>query len=309
LRHLAALQAISQDGSFRGAAERLGYVQSAVSQQIAFLERRLGTRLVHRGRGPTPVSLTDAGAVVVGHVGEILAQFRAAQADVAALSRGRIGTLRVGACDEIASRLLPPVLRHFTRRRPDVEITTVESSNDTRLLELCEAGQLDLVFADLPLPTGPFAWRELLADPYSLVVPRSHRIARQGRLKRLDDIATLRLLRRRGSRQAARVDAQLRARGLCPEYIREADSAATIQAFVGASIGCAFVPRLAVDVNDPSVAVIDISRVIAPRHVGLVWHRDREKRPALDAFVASAVDVSATVGVPPDGSAAPPPRA
>jgi DNA-binding transcriptional LysR family regulator len=284
-------------------------VQSAVSQQIAFLERRLGTQLVHRGRGPQPVSLTDAGTVVVAHVEEILAQFRAAQADVAALSQGRIGTLRVGACDEIAIRLLPPVLRHFTRLRPEVEIATVESSSDARLLEQCEAGDLDLVFADLPLPGGPFAWQELLADPYSLVVSRSHRIARQGSLRRLEDIATLRLLRRRGSRQAARVDAQLRARGLSPAYVREADSAATIQAFVGASIGCAFLPRLAVDVNDPSIAVIDMSRVIAARQVGLVWHRDREKRPALDAFVASAVDVSAKIGAGPAGTAGPPPRA
>jgi DNA-binding transcriptional LysR family regulator len=284
-------------------------VQSAVSQQIAFLERRLGARLVHRGRGPKPVSLTDAGAVVLGHIEEILAQLRAARADVAALSQGRIGTLRVGAYDEIAIRLLPPVLRHFSRRRPEVEIATLESAGDARLLEACAAGELDVVFADLPLPAGPFAWRELLADPYALVVSRSGRIGRQGRLRRLDDVAALRLVRRRGSRQAARVEAQLRARGLCPPYVREADSAATVQAFVGADIGSAFLPRLAVDADDPNVAVIDMSRVIAPRLVGLVWHRDRATRPALDAFIASAVEVSATVGPPREGEAAPEPRA
>jgi DNA-binding transcriptional LysR family regulator len=309
LRHLVALQAVGQDRSFRRAAERLGYVQSAVSQQIAFLERRLGARLVHRNRGPKLVSLTEAGTVVLGHVEEILAQLRVAQADVAALSEGRVGALRVGAYDEITIRLLPPILRDFARRRPEVEITTVESSNDARLLELCEAGELDVTFADLPLAAGPFAWRELLADPYSLVVSGSSRLARRRKVDRLDDLASLRLIRQRGSRQAARVDAQLHARGLCPPYIREADSTAAIQAFVGASIGAAFLPRLAIDVNDPSVAVIDMSRVIAPRLIGLVWHRDRGKRAALDAFIASAVEVSATLEARGGDRAAPAARA
>src|SRR5919108_294993 len=67
LRYLAALQAVASEGSFRRAAERLGYTQSAVSQQIAALEREVGERVVVRPRGRGEVTLTDAGAVLLGH--------------------------------------------------------------------------------------------------------------------------------------------------------------------------------------------------------------------------------------------------
>src|SRR2546423_13728784 len=61
LRHLTALEAVSRTGSFGRAAKSLGYTQSAVSQQIAALERIVGARLVERPGGPRPVSLTEAG--------------------------------------------------------------------------------------------------------------------------------------------------------------------------------------------------------------------------------------------------------
>ena len=74
LRHLAALQAISDEGTFGRAARRLGYTQSAVSQQIATLERIVGERLVERPGGPRPVSLTEAGKLLLGHADAIVAR-------------------------------------------------------------------------------------------------------------------------------------------------------------------------------------------------------------------------------------------
>src|SRR4030088_324722 len=95
LRHLAALQALALEGSFGRAAIRLGYTQSAVSQQIAALERAVGERLVERPGGPKPVTLTEAGRLLVGHADAIVARLSAAQADMAALHEGAAGTLRV----------------------------------------------------------------------------------------------------------------------------------------------------------------------------------------------------------------------
>lgn len=82
LRHLAALDAVARTRSFRGAAAELGYVQSAISQQIALLERVVGLRLIDRSPGPRPVRLTPGGEVLVRHADAILDIVRAAKQDL-----------------------------------------------------------------------------------------------------------------------------------------------------------------------------------------------------------------------------------
>src|SRR3978361_2376430 len=88
-RHFAALKALADEGSFGRAATRLGYTQSAVSQQIATLERIVGERLVDRPGGPRAVSLTEAGRLLLRHAESIVARLQAAQADLHALRSGR----------------------------------------------------------------------------------------------------------------------------------------------------------------------------------------------------------------------------
>jgi DNA-binding transcriptional LysR family regulator len=84
LRHLVALEAVAREGSFRRAAERLGYVQSAISHQIAALESLVGHRLIDRSRGTRPLTLTPAGELLLSHAQVVIAQMRAAQADLSA---------------------------------------------------------------------------------------------------------------------------------------------------------------------------------------------------------------------------------
>src|ERR671936_2785394 len=95
LRHLTALEAVAREGSFGRAAKSLGYTQSAVSQQIATLERIVGARLIERPGGPKPVSLTEAGRLLLGHAESITARLQAAQADLSALAGGVAGALRI----------------------------------------------------------------------------------------------------------------------------------------------------------------------------------------------------------------------
>src|SRR5438477_346630 len=107
VRHLAALQALAAEHSFGRAARRLGYTQSAVSQQIATLERIVGERLVERPGGPRPVSLTEAGELLLRHAESIVARLKAAQADLHALRAGEVGTRRVGVFQSVGARVLP----------------------------------------------------------------------------------------------------------------------------------------------------------------------------------------------------------
>src|SRR5581483_244091 len=126
IRHLAALQAIAAEHSFGRAAARLGYTQSAVSQQVATLERIVGEQLVERPGGPRAVSLTEAGELLLRHADSIVARLQAAQADLQALQEGEAGTLRVGTFQSVGARVLPEIMRRFTAAWPAVDIVLVE---------------------------------------------------------------------------------------------------------------------------------------------------------------------------------------
>src|SRR5918999_2924433 len=171
LRHLVALKTIADEGSFGKAAERLGYTQSAVSQQIATLERIVGLRLIERPGGPRPVSLTEAGRILLRHAEAIQARLLAAKADMSALEAGDAGRLRVGTFQSVGARILPTLLRRFSETHPDVEVLLRESLHEQELIEMVERGELDMTFWALPLAQGPYESVELLSDPYVLVVP------------------------------------------------------------------------------------------------------------------------------------------
>src|SRR3989442_15164043 len=104
LRHFLALEAVAREGSFGKAATALGYTQSAVSQQIATLERLVGQKLLERPGGPRPVSLTEAGRLLLTHAESIAARVAAAQADLTALADGEAGDLRVGGFPSVRPR-------------------------------------------------------------------------------------------------------------------------------------------------------------------------------------------------------------
>src|SRR5207253_143248 len=113
LRHFAALRAVAAERSFARAAKQLGYTQSAVSQQIAALERAVGARLLERPRGRNLVEPTEAGELLLRHAERIVASLRAAKADLSALAEGTTGSLRIGTFQSIGMSILPTLLSRF----------------------------------------------------------------------------------------------------------------------------------------------------------------------------------------------------
>jgi len=289
LRHLAALDAVAREGSFRRAATSLGYVQSAISQQIAALEKSVGQRLVERSRGGGRLRLTEAGELVLQHAEAILARLKAAQADVAALAEGQ-GQLRVGITQSVGVRILPELMRRFARDWPDVRLRPTEAPADLELYDAVERGDVDLAFVELPVPPGPFEATELMPDPYVLVVPAGSPLAT--RPVTLKDLAGVALVGHTECRGLARVEAQLRSRGLEPEFAFRSDVNATIQALVGAGVGAAVLPALAVDPSDELTAMRELPG-IPPRVLAVARHRDRYQSQAARAFIEHAQAVCA----------------
>ena len=291
LRHLAALEAVAGEGTFGRAAEKLGYTQSAVSQQIATLERIVGERLVERPGGPRPVTLTEAGRILLGHAESIVARLQAAQADLAAFATGEAGSLHVGTFQSVGAKVLPEVMRRFRNAWPNVEIELEESHLDTELCDGVERGDLDLAFVQLPIGNPSVETLELLRDDYLLVTALDSPLADGKRPPTLREIGEQPLIGYRTCRSTELVVDQLRTTGIEPHFVFRSNENGVVQGLAATGVGVALVPRLAVDENDHTVHIVELGPKIAPRIIGIARHRDRYHSAAARAFVATALDV------------------
>lgn len=290
LRHLAALEAVGRTRSFVASARELGYTQSAVSQQVAQLERLVGQRLVERPGGPRPVDLTEAGRLFLRHADSIVAQLDAAQADMAALAEGAAGALRVGIYQSVGARILPALLRRFREDFPRIEVEVNEETDAADLLRLLEHGELDLTFADLPLAEGPFASHEVLVDPYVLLVSAKSELAQRDAAPTLRSLAGVPLI---GWRSTGDPERYLRGRVPDLNVVFRTDDNGTMTALVAEGHGAAVVPRLVVNPRNPAVTALPLGARIPPRHIAIVWHRDRYRSPAAQAFAELARELGA----------------
>ena len=288
LRHLMALKAVAEAGSFGRAAKQLGYTQSAISQQIASLERIVGQRLLERPGGPRPVSLTEAGALLLRHSDAVAARLQAAQADLAALEAGEAGPLRVGTYQSVSAKLLPGLLRELQQELPKVHIRLTESADDFELLTLVEQGTLDLCFVALPIRPGPFEVVELLRDPHVLITQSDSPLGARHRAPSLRELAELPRISYQSCRITQGVEERLHQGGGESNIVFRSDDNGTVQALVAAGVGVAVVPRLTVDEQDPAITMIDLGDRVPPRLIGVAWHRDRLRTQAAEAFVEAA---------------------
>src|SRR5918992_1839096 len=121
VKRLRVLKEVAAQGSFSAAAESLAYTQSAVSQQIAALEREAGTMLVERGaRG---IRLTEAGEALVRHADAIFARLAEAEAELDAIAGLRGGRLRLASFETAGATLVPLAVASFRASHPAVELT------------------------------------------------------------------------------------------------------------------------------------------------------------------------------------------
>jgi DNA-binding transcriptional LysR family regulator len=284
MRHLAALDAVVSTGSFARAALQLGYTQSAVSLQIAALERAARTRLLERPGGRRPVVPTVAGERILRHAVRLTAQLQAAAADLTALAEGTAGTLRVGTFQSMSIRVLPDAVRRLMQVRPGLEVRLQEAPYEDELLALVERGRLDFTFALVP-PEGPFEHVELIRDPYVLLTRAGTALAQRENAPTLAEIGRLPLIAY--SRSTYGVEALLRSRGIEPHVVFRSDESGAVQRMVAAGIGSALIPRLAVDAGIDGVVALDASRRVPARQIGLAWHRDATLPDAAQDFIAA----------------------
>ena len=179
-RRLRVLREVATRGSFSAAAEALAFTQPAVSQQIAALERETGTTLIERG--VRPVRLTDAGRALLVHAEAVLAHLDEAQQELGEIAGLRRGRLRLASFPTAIATLVPNAVARFTQRHPDVDLTVVDDHRQGLIPRLAR-WELDLALIydheALPEPEVRLERAHLLDDPFDLLVPDGHQLARR----------------------------------------------------------------------------------------------------------------------------------
>jgi DNA-binding transcriptional LysR family regulator len=288
LRHLAAFRAVAEEASFNRAATRLGYTQSAVSQQVAALERILDERLFERLKGAAGVTLTEAGKVLFRHTRDLGALLASAQADMEAFSAGALGSLRVGTFQTPGARILPEILSEFFALRPRTEVRLRESVTDHGLLDELEQGELDLAFAALPVRDGPFVVTPLVEDPFLLLARGGLPAGPDGCLPPARRRVRLPLVTFASCPAAEAAIEYLRGLGYEPDLRLRSDHNETLQRAAGLGLGAALVPRLSLVPGEDGLEQVVLPPDAPKREIVLVWRSDRGPAPAARIFAELA---------------------
>jgi DNA-binding transcriptional LysR family regulator len=296
-RHLLALRAAHEEGTFGRAGDRLGFTQSAVSQQIAALEKIVGQQLFDRRPGPNPPTLNVAGELVLSHAERLLGGLEDAEHEVDRLARGLTGSLSVGTFQSVSARVLPLALRRIYDEAPDVDISLVgdDPESDFRRGSILR-GDLDLAFIVGQADDG-LESHYLGADPHVAIVPADEPLG-------LIELAQVKSRPLIGQPEAdscgALVDRGLERLGVTPRYAFRSHDNGAVQGMVAAGVGIAIVPLLTVDTSDPRISVRQTEPALEPRHMSIIWSPHRSLPPIghrLIEVVAEICDeqLSATV--------------
>jgi DNA-binding transcriptional LysR family regulator len=297
LRRLRAFHAVAERRSFSEAALALGYAQSVVSHHVAALEQEFGLTLVDRTR--RPVGLTEAGERLNEHAAAVLGQVSAAEDELRALAGLLTGTVRVGAFLSACTSFVPQALARFEAAHPDVEVE-LEQLEPAPVLRRLRAGELDIaVVWEAPgerslSDEDEFGRLFLADDPYRVVLPPRHRLARRREVD-LADLAGDRFIAPPTDVSAgyrAMLDRLCGEAGFTPEIRYLVRDVTVGRAIVSAGLSVSLITDLAVDEPRPDVSVRPVRGLRLARAVYAVWLRGR-RVPAIPAM-ASALAEAAT---------------
>src|SRR5215210_4489798 len=287
VRRMKVLREVAAQGSFSAAAEALSFTQSAVSQQVAALEREAGAKLVERGaRG---IRLTPAGQALVSHADAILARLDDAEQELAAIAGLKGGRVRVASFQSAGATLVPKALAEFHRRHKEVELSA-STAELTEARELLRAGEIDLAivmdFEAQPLLHPDLETEHLLNDQYYVALPSGHRLADRARVP-LADLADEDWINScPGTSCDEVVVGACRAAGFDPRIVVECDENDQMQACVAGGLGVALWPQLALAHVRPGVVVKPVAGPQVERRVHAATLAGAYRAPATEAMLA-----------------------
>jgi DNA-binding transcriptional LysR family regulator len=286
VKRMRILKEVADRGSFSAAAEALSYTQSAVSQQIAALEREAGAQLVTRGsRG---IRLTEAGEALGRHADAILTRLADAEAELEAIAGLRGGRLRLAAFPTVGATLVPLAIATFRERHPDVELT-VKQLEPEDSLPMLKMGELDIALTIEPNTSGDDDGLEstfLLDDPMFVVLPLNHTLAHKSRV-RLKDLKEESWIGTTDSCSCGTLVRNhcIRSGGFEPQITFESDDYLAIQGLVAAGVGVAMIPTLALTAVREDIIIRELGNEAPVRKIAAATLPGAQRSPAARAML------------------------
>jgi len=287
LGRLATLRAVADRGTIAAAAQALYVSPSAVSQQLAALEREVGQRLLEPD-GRT-VRLTSVAAVLVRHADTIFAEVELARAEVEAHVAGESAQLRVGAFTTALKALVAPVAATLHTTNPGVELI-VQEAGGRQALDALARQELDLVIG-VEGPGAPkrkdsrFTRVELMRDPFDVAVPCDHPLAVAKSIDMCDLVDQPWVAPLAGWSCEQVVLAACHAAGFSPTIVHRSSDWSAVIALVEAHLGVALVPRLARAIPSRQAVVRPLAHQAPCRHLFAACRRGSEAAPAIGVVI------------------------
>jgi len=281
LANLTAFIRVAETGSFSNAGEQLHLTQPAISKRIAGLESQLNTRLFDRlGR---EVSLTEAGRALLPRAYQILNVLEDTRRALSNLDKEVTGRLTLATSHHIGLHRLPPVLRTFTRRYPNVALDIQFLDSEVAYEEILH-GRAELAVITLaPEPHGLVKAMHIWDDPLDLVAAPEHALARQANVS-LQDIARHPAVFPGGNTFTHHIVHHLfQAQGLTPNIAMSTNYLETIKMMVSIGLAWSVLPRTMLD---NQVTTLSLPGVQLSRQLGYIVHTERTLSNAARAFMA-----------------------
>ena len=299
VKRLRILKEVADCGSFSAAADSLSYTQSAVSQQIAALEREANMQLVTRGsRG---IRLTEAGEALVKHADAILTRLADAEAELEAIAGLRGGRLRLAAFPTVGATLMPLAIATFRDRHPDIELT-VRQLEPEDSIPLLKTGELDIALTIEPSVRPEDAEgiesTFLLDDPMYAALPLDHPLVNKAKL-RLKDMAGESWI---GTTDACSCGELVRSHcirmGFEPHITFESDDYLAIQGLIAAGVGVALIPTLALTAVRDDIVIRSLGNEAPIRKISAATLPGAQRSPAVLAMLGVLSEVSSEYAEP-----------
>jgi DNA-binding transcriptional LysR family regulator len=277
---------VADTQSFTRAADTLYLTQPAVSKRIAALEQELGARLFDRiGKKPL---LTDAGKVLYRRAQAILVEVDDCRRTLASLSETVAGRLALGISHHIGLHRLPPILRQYSQRFPDVDLDIQFLYSESACAGV-EQGHFEIALITLPnQPAEVLSVLPIWDDPFTCVISRNHRLVAARKNKQRITAAALAehpaILPGSGTFTRALIDHAFKQQGVSLQVKLATNFLETIKMMVTAGLGWSILPRSMC--QDPELVRLEVKGITLARRLGLVRHRKRTLSNAAREMIA-----------------------